>query len=148
MESALEMQTVPVAIQQFMEQQTEVLHAIFDRLAALEARREESAGFIVEPGAKPYTVDEDENTVRKRKLNRLVTKMAKACGWTRSFALHRLYKTLEDVLDISIDDYVEIFKEETQMDACAIDAVAASKKLYTTATQLCNNTLTKMRVEQ
>lgn len=76
----------------------------------------------------------------------LVTQMAKACGWTRSFALHRLYKTLEQVLDISIDDYMDLYKEEVQGDACAIDAVVSSENLYTTAIRLCNNTLSKMSV--
>ncbi len=147
MESALEMRNASAALQQLMEQQTKMLCDISDRLAALEASREELAGLIVGPGAKPYTVDEDENTARKKKLNRLVTKMAKAYGWTRNFALHRLYKTMEDVLDISIDAYVDLYKEEMQRDACAIDAVVASERLYTTAIRLCNNTLSKMEVK-
>ncbi len=154
MENALEMQATPVALQQFMENQKNLLeelvkmnHSMSDRLAVLESGKGESLGIVVGMGSKPYTVSEDENTARKQKLNRLVTQMSKACGWTRSFALHRLYKTLEEVLDVSIDDYVDLYKEEIQGDACAIDAVVASQNLYTTAIRLCNNTLSKMNIE-
>ena len=155
MEGALATQTVPVAIQQFMERQQNLMEELVklncsmsDRLAALETRTEEPLGISVDTGSKPYMVAEDENDTRKKKLNRLVTQMAKACGWTRSFALHRLYKTLEEVLSINIDDCVNLYKEETQADACAIDVVVASENLYTTAIRLCNNTISKMNVEE
>lgn len=154
MESALESQAEPVALQQFMENQKSIIeelvkmnHSMSDRLAALESGKEEQISFIVGAGSKPFTVVEDESVSRKKKLNRLVTQMAKACGWTRSFALHRLYKTLEEVLDINIDVYVDLYKEEIQGDACTIDAVVASENLYTTAIRLCNNTLNKMKVD-
>ncbi len=153
MENALETQMTPIAIQQFMENQQGLMEELIrinrsmsERLVALETGKMEHAGLIVGPGSKPSTVAESEEAGRKKKLNRLVTQMAKACGWTRSFALHRLYKTLEQVLDISIDDYVDLYKEEVQGDACAIDAVVASENLYTTAIRLCNNTLSKMSV--
>lgn len=160
MEGALETQTAPVAIQQFMEQQqgfmeyqkrlieelVEMNCTISDRLVTLESNKE-LLSLTVGSGVKPFTVMESENTTRKKKLNKLVTQMARACGWTRSFALHRLYKTLEEVLDINIDDYVDLYKEEVQCDACAIDAVVTSENLYTTAIRLCNNTLSKMSVE-
>lgn len=154
MENALQTQTAPIAIQQFMEHQQNLMeelvkmaNSMSERIAVLESRKDEPIGLIVGPGTKPYTVAEDENTSRKKKLNMLVTKMAKACGWTRSFALHRLYKTIEEVLDVSIDDYVDFYKEEVQGDACAIDAIAAYNHLYATAIRLCNNTLTQMSVE-
>lgn len=154
MENALETQMAPAALQQFMEYQQNLMEelvkmnrSISDRLLALEARREEPIGITVNPGHKPVTVEENENAVRKKKLNKLVTQMAKAYGWTRSFALHRLYKTLEEVLNISMDNYVDIYKEEVQEDVCAIDAVVASENLYATAIRLCNNTLSKLSVE-
>lgn len=154
MENALQTQTAPIAIQQFMERQQNLMEELVkmnqsmsERIAVLESKNKEPVGLIVGPGAKHYTVAEDENTSRKKKLNMLVTKMAKACGWTRSFALHRLYKTIEEVLDVSIDDYVDFYKEEVQGDACAIDAIAAYNHLYATAIRLCNNTLTQMSVE-
>ncbi len=154
MEDALEMKTTPIAIQQFMENQQNLMQklmemnrSVSDRLDALESRKEEPIRFTVGPGSKPFMVTVDENASRKKKLNRLVSKMAKACGWTRSFTLHRLYKTLEEVLDINIDDYEELYKEEIQGDACAIDAVVAFDNLYTMAIKLCNNTLSQMNVE-
>lgn len=147
-------QDVPVTIQQYMERQqnlmeelVEMNRSISDRLLALETRKEESIGITVSSGSKPFMVAENENATRKRNLNRLVAQMAKACGWTKSFALHRLYKTMEEVLDISIDDFVELYKEEIQEDACAIDTVVAYEQLYTTAIRLCNNTLSRMSVE-
>lgn len=130
-----------------MEELVEVCYSMSDRLEALESRKEGLAGITIGPGQKPFTVAEDENAARKKKLNRLVKQLAKACGWTTSFALHRLYKTLEEVLNISIDEYVDLYREEVQGDVCAIDAVAASGNLYSTAIRLCNNTLEKMRVE-
>lgn len=161
MEGALESQVTPAVFQQFMEHQQRFMEyqqsfmeelaknnrAISDRLDALEARKETPAGITVGPGPKPSTVLEDERSVRKKKLNRLVTQMAKAFGWSRSFTLHRLYKTLEEVLDVSMDTCVELYKEEIQEDACAIDAVVAYEKLYTAAIRLCNNTLSKLSVE-
>ncbi len=154
MENALETQMPPVALQQFMEYQQNLMEelvkmnrSISDRLLALENRKEEPLGITVNSGNKPFTVEENENAARKKKLNRLVTQMAKAYGWTRSFTLHRLYKTLEEVLNISMDDYVDIYKEEVQEDVCAIDAVVASENLYATAIRLCNNTLSKLSVE-
>lgn len=154
MEDALETQMAPAALQQYMERQqnlmeelVEMNRSISDRLLALETRKEEPIGIMVSPGSKPFTVAENENAARKRNLNRLVAKMAKACGWTKSFALHRLYKTLEEVLDINMDDCVELYKEEIQEDACAIDTVVAYEHLYTTAVRLCNNTLSRMSVE-
>ena len=147
-------QLAPIAIQKFMERQQNLMEELVkmnqsmsERIAVLESKNKEPVGLIVGPGAKHYTVAEDENTSRKKKLNMLVTKMAKACGWTRSFALHRLYKTIEEVPDVSIDDYVDFYKEEVQGDACAIDAIAAYNHLYATAIRLCNNTLTQMSVE-
>lgn len=154
MEDALETQMFPAAIQQFMERQqnlmeelVEMNRSISGRLAALESGSSKQIGITVGPGTKPFTVTENENATRKRKLNRLVAQMAKACGWTKSFALHRLYKTLEEVLDINMDDCVELYKEEIQDDACAIDTVVAYENLYATAIRLCNNTLSKMSVE-
>ena len=161
MEGALETQVNPIVMQQlmagqqsfmerqqnFMEELAKMIGTISNRLDVLETGKKEPLGIAVGTGSKPYTVGEDENTARKKKLNRLITKMAKACGWTRSFALHRLYKTMEDVLDISIDVYVDLYKEEVQGDVCTIDAVVASENLYTTAIRLCNNTLSKMSVE-
>lgn len=154
MEGALETQMAPVALQQFMEYQQNLMEelvkmnrSISDRLLTLEARRDEPIGITVNSGNKPFTVEENENAVRKKKLNKLVTQMAKAYGWTRSFTLHRLYKTLEEVLNISMDNYVDMYREEVQEDVCAIDAVVASENLYTTAIRLCNNTLSKMSVE-
>ncbi len=154
MEGALETQMPPAALQQFMEYQQSLMEelvkmnrSISDRLLALENRKEEPIGITVNSGNKPFTVEENENAARKKKLNRLVTQMAKAYGWTRSFTLHRLYKTLEEVLNISMDDYVDIYKEEVQEDVCAIDAVVASENLYATAIRLCNNTLSKLSVE-
>lgn len=154
MENALEMQVAPVVLQQFMENQKNLLeelvkmnHSMSDRLTALESRKKKQISSTISAGTKPFTVAEDESVSRKKKLNKLITQMAKACGWSRSFALHRLYKTLEEVLDIDIDDYVDIYKEEIQGDACAIDVVIASENLYTTAIRLCNNTLSRMKVE-
>ncbi len=154
MEGALETQMPPAALQQFMEYQQSLMEelvkmnrSISDRLLALENRKKEPLGITVNSGNKPFTVEENENAARKKKLNRLVTQMAKAYGWTRSFTLHRLYKTLEEVLNISMDDYVDIYKEEVQEDVCAIDAVVASENLYATAIRLCNNTLSKLSVE-
>lgn len=146
--------SMPPVIQQFLENQQNLMeelvrmnHSISDRLAMLESEKEKPAVLAITSGSKPFTVAENENTARKKKLNWLVTQMAKACGWTRSFTLHRLYKTLEEVLDINIDNYVDLYKEEVQEDVCTIDAVVASENLYTTAIRLCNNTLSKMSVE-
>lgn len=104
--------------QQVIEKRQQIIiemnRSMSDRLDALESRKEEPIRFTVGPGSKPFMVTVDENASRKKKLNRLVSKMAKACGWTRSFTLHRLYKTLEEVLDINIDDYEELYKEEIQ----------------------------------
>lgn len=169
MEGALETQMAPEGFQPFMEQQRQFMERqqnfmdyqhnlmkelvemnrfMSGKLAALESGKDELLDFAVGPGSKPFMVAVDENAARKKKLNRLVSKMAKACGWTRSFALHRLYKTLEEVLDINIDDYEDLYKEEIQGDACAIDAVVAFDNLYTTAIKLCNNTLSQMSVEE
>lgn len=150
----LALQAFMEAQQQFMEYQRGIMEQMMgmnrsmsERLAALESKKEEPIGITVGAGSKPFTVTDDENASRKKKLNRLVSQMAKACGWTRSFALHRLYKTLEDVLDICLDDYVELYREEVQADVCVIDAVVASGNLYATAVRLCNNTLENMRLE-
>lgn len=161
MEGALETQVNPITMQQFMasqqsfmerqqnfmEELAKMIGTITNRLDVLETGKKEPLGIAVGTGSKPYTVGEDENTARKKKLNRLITKMAKACGWTRSFALHRLYTTLEEVLGIDIDAYVELYKEEIQDDACAIDVVVAYENLFVTAVRLCNNTLNSMNVE-
>ena len=127
MENVLETQTAPAAIQQFMERQQSFMEELVkmnrsmsDKLAALESKSREPLGIAVNPGAKPFMVAENENATRKKNLNRLVAQMAKACGWTKSFALHRLYKTLEEVLDISIDDFVELYREEIQEDVCHV----------------------------
>lgn len=154
MENALESKLDSATIQQFMEKQQSFMeelvkmnHSMSDKLAALESGKKEQTSFTIGAGSKPFTVVEDESVSRKKRLNRLVTQMAKSCGWSRSFALHRLYKTLEEILDINIDVYVDLYKEEIQGDACAIDAVVASENLYTTAIRLCNNTLNKMKVD-
>lgn len=154
MENVLETQMPSAALQQFMEYQQSLMEelvkmnrSISDRLLALENRKEEPIGITVNSGNKPFTVEEDEKATRRKIINNAVAQMAKAYGWTKRFALHRLYKTLEEVLNINMDDYMDIYGEETQRDVCALDVVVAYDRLYATALRLCNNTINKMRVE-
>lgn len=105
---------------------------------------------------KNFTVDsitacvkgESDSEKRIKMLNNLVTKMAKACGWEKRFAFHRLYKTLEEVLDISLDDYLEIHQIETgEMNISTLEMLVEYNRLYETAVRLCTNTINGMKCQ-
>lgn len=91
---------------------------------------------------------ESESEKRIKMLNNLVAKMAKACGWEKRFAFHRLYKTLEEVLDISLDDYLEIHQIETgEMNISTLEMLVEYNRLYETAVRLCTNTINGMKCQ-
>lgn len=90
--------------------------------------------------------EKDELQGRREKLDRLVDEMAEACKWEKNFALHRLYKTLEKMLDISMDDYKKVYQAETgKVCASTWKVVTDSDRLYEMAVILCQNTINGMR---
>lgn len=127
---------------QFIEQQSEINQMILEKIDSIQIRQNGNS-----------TIDSDsisikaesESKIRRKELNRLVGKMAKVCGWDRNFALHRLYKTLEGVLDISLDNYLEIYQEERNMHTSTLEMVTEYDRLYNTAVRLCINTINSMK---
>lgn len=134
-------------IQQMIEEHEQIMqeqmHLLVDRMNDLASqlggkRREDSISVPVS--------EENEAARRRRNLDQLIRRMADACGWEKTFALHRLYQTIEDVLDISLDDYLEIYRKETMNDyASTLEVVLEHDRLYKTAVKLCSNTISKMK---
>lgn len=130
--------------QQLMERQGKFEQMVLAKLNQIESHAENAKDpeYIKFP-----TIEEDEDglTRRRRELNRLVNKLVRVSGWDKNFALHMLYKTLEEVLGIYLDDYMDIYKEETcRSYASTIEVVTAYDRLYETAVNLCKNTINNM----
>ena len=127
------------------QQQAEFNKMIMERLEELEGRPQKAGAGSQVWDVQDAVGEESETERRRKNLNRLVSQMAKACGWERTFALHRLYKTLEEVLDISMDEYQEIYQAESGRDyKSTLDVVIAYSDLYKAAVRLCSNTIKKM----
>lgn len=143
MEDALATEIIPI-LQEVMERQDKFEQMILAKLNQREFREEKN----VEPEHIKFPIIEeytDGLTRRRRELNRMVNKLVKVSGWDKNFALHRLYKTLEEVLGIYLDDYLDIYREETCKNyASTIEVVAAYDNLYETAVKLCENTIKNM----
>ncbi|MEZ3446183.1 MAG: Rha family transcriptional regulator [Lachnospiraceae bacterium] len=130
--------------QQFYEQQEKLSQMMIEKLENLLRIRKpisnDSNCFSTCIGEK------DELQGRREKLDRLVEEMAAACKWEKNFALHRLYKTLEKMLDISMDDYKKVYQAETgKVCASAWKVVTDSDRLYEMAVTLCQNTINSMK---
>lgn len=144
MEDALNIQIIPV-LQQFMERQSEFNHTMLEKLNDIQTWQKR--GNVTDPILEIVKGENASESARRRSmLNQLVGKMAKVCGWDKNFALHRLYKTLEDVLDISLDDYQEIYRAETgNMNISTLGVILEYDRLYKTAVRLCTNTINDMK---
>lgn len=133
--------------QQFMERQEKFNQMMINKLESLNCIPVQQAENDAAESIS-VSVEEDEFQRRRGILNQLVDEMAKACSWDRSFALHRLYKTLEKVLNISLDEYTEIYQVETgNVHASTWKVVTESNKLYKTAVKLCTNTINSMKCQ-
>ena len=128
---------------QFMEQQAEFNQKMMDKMDAIQMSRN---GDIVISSVSDCVEDENEIIRRRKMLNQLVGRMAKACGWDRNFDLHRLYKALENALDVSLDDYREIHMAETgNMNISTLGVILEYDRLYVTAVRMCANTISSMK---
>lgn len=129
--------------QQLMERQDKFEQMILEQLNDMQIRRNMD---IMPKSFSACVEDESESVKRIKELNKLITKMARACGWEKRFAFHRLYKTLEYVLDISLDDYLEIHQVETgNMNISTLEMLVEYNRLYETAVRLCTNTINSMK---
>ncbi len=144
MEDELKERGYEKRLQQLMERQDKFEQMILAKLNQIESHEEKT----VEPEYIKFpTIEEDADGLarRRRELNRLVNKLVRVSGWDKNFALHRLYKTLEEVLGIYLDDYTDIYKEETcRSYASTIEVVASYDRLYEMAVKLCTNTISNM----
>lgn len=133
--------------QQFMERQEKFNQMVIDKLESLNSIQTQQ---IENDSADSISVfiEEDEFQRRRGVLNQLVDEMAKACSWDRNFALHRLYKTLEKALNISLDYYLEIYQVETgNVHASTWKMITEYNRLYKTALKLCTNTINSMKCQ-
>lgn len=134
--------------QQFVERQEKLYQMIIDKLENLNCIQTQQTENDTTESIYAFT-EEDEFQRRRGILNPLVDEMAKACGWDRSFALHRLYKTLENVLNISLEEYTEIYQIETgNVRASTWKVVTESNRLYKVAVKICTNTINGMKCSQ
>ena len=130
--------------QYLTERQDKFEQMVLTKLNCMEYQKED---IKVQECIKFPTIEEDADglTRRRRELNRLINKLVKVSGWDKNFALHRLYKTLEEVLGIYLDDYLDIYREETcKSYASTMEVVAAYDNLYETSVKLCENTIRNM----
>ena len=129
---------------QFMEQQERFNQMIVDKLENSNCTQERQDENTVSASIE----EESESQRRGRILNQLVDEMAKACSWDKSYALHRMYKTLEKVLNISLDEYLEIYQAETgNVHASTWKVVTEYNRLYKIAVILCKNTINSMKCQ-
>lgn len=131
--------------QQFIERQEKFNQMLMDKLESLNSIQTRQTENDAAESVSVF-VEEDEFQRRRRVLNQLVDEMAKVCIWDRSLALHRLYKALEKALNISLDEYTEIYQVETgNVHASTWKVVTESNRLYKTAVQMCTNTINNMK---
>jgi prophage antirepressor-like protein len=129
--------------QQFMERQERFNNEMIQKFHDIQVGLSENAM----NESVSDCIDDERKTVRRRKmLSQLVLKMAKSYDWDINFALHRLYKTLENVLSISLEDYREMHQVETgNMNISTFGVILEYDRLYKTAVRLCTNTINNMK---
>lgn len=132
--------------QQFMERQEKLSQMMIEKLENLSRIQIQQP---ISHDADCFSArigEKDEFQGRREKLNRLVDEMAEAFKWKKDFALHRLYKTLEKILDISMDDYKKVYQVETgKVCASTWKVVIDSDRLYEMAVIVCQNTINDMK---
>lgn len=142
-EKLMELRQMVEEHEQDIRNQMRLNELIVDRLTALIIQQNKSTS---EDSFSVSVSGESEIMCRRRNLNQLVKKMADACGWDKVFAMHRLYKTIEEALDISLDDYQKIYQTETMNDhVSTFELILVHDRLYKTAVKLCSNTISKMK---
>lgn len=142
-EKLMELRQMVEEHEQDIRNQMRLNELIVDRLKALIVQQDNSTS---EDSISVSISGENEIIRRRRNLNQLVKKMADACGWDKVFAMHRLYKSIEDALDISLDAYQEIYQAETMNDhVSTFELILAHDRLYKTAVKICSNTISKMK---
>lgn len=142
-EKLMELRQMVEEHEQDIRNQMRLNELIVDRLTALIIQQNKSTS---EDSFSVSVSGESEIMCRRRNLNQLVKKMADACGWDKVFAMHRLYKTIEGALDISLDDYQKIYQTETMNDhVSTFELILVHDRLYKTAVKLCSNTISKMK---
>lgn len=128
---------------QFIQQQTDYNQKMLDKMDNIQMWQN---GDTVIDSVSDCVEDENEIVRRRKMLNQLVGRMAKACGWDKNFALHRLYKALENALDISLDDYREVHQAENgNMNISTLGVILEYDRLYKTEVRLCANTISSMK---
>ncbi len=133
-------------IQQFMERQERFNQMVIDKLENTNCIQTHQVENDISNSISTFIEEESESQRRRGMLNQLVDKMAKACSWDRNYALHRLYKTLEDVLNISLNENLEIYQTETgNVHASTWEMVTEYNRLYKVAVKLCTNTINGMK---
>ncbi len=132
--------------QQFMESQEKFNQMMINKLENPTCSRIQQSMSHDADCFSAFIGEKDEKQMRRENLNRLVDEMAVACNWDKKFALHRMYKTLEQVLAVSLDEYMRIYQTETgNVCASTWKVVTDSDRLYKTAVILCRNTIDSMK---
>lgn len=130
-------------VRSFMEKQLHFNQEILQKINDIQSGKREN---IMIDSVSDCVEDENETVRRRKMLNQLVRRMAKARGWDKNFALHRLYKALENALDISLDDYMEVHQAENgNMNISTLGIILEYDRLYKTAVRLCANTISSMK---
>lgn len=131
--------------QQFMERQEKFNQIVIDKLINSNHIQVHQIESDME-NCSILVDEESEFQRRSEMLNQLVEKMAKSRGWDKTFALHRMYKTLAKVLDVSLDEYLEIYRAETgNVHASTWKIITEYNNLYKTAVRLCINTINSLK---
>lgn len=141
-------ESVDAKLQAFMERQEEFNQMMMSKLENLTCNQIQQTVNHDEGCFSAFIKEKDDIQGRKETLNQLVEEMAETCNWDKNFALHRLYKTLEEVLSVSLDEYMKIYQVETgNICASSWKVVLDSDRLYKTAVKLCTNTIRGMKCQ-
>ena len=84
---------------------------------------------------------------RLRNLNIKVSEVSSRYGLDRKKTLHYLYQTIEQDLGVSIDEYLQVYRDENKDDTIStLQVVSANTKFYNKALELIKNAIERKKV--
>ena len=118
--------------QEYIKSQQELLQHLCERQNLIEQEDTGNKRF------NPYGADNiAELEGRKKELYRLTSKVADIYGLTQTKALHNLYLTMEEKLNLTLNAYKSVYVSETgNEEASMVEVIAADNRLYQTAARM------------
>lgn len=113
-------------------------------LESLNNQPKASDRLWVNPYGSSKSIEIEE---RKKELYSLTARVAGLCKISQTKVLHYMYRTLEEDLEVVLDDYKSVYIFETgKKDACMIEVIAANEKIYNVAVEMNKSVIERKQI--